>query len=176
LRPEARKLSSSLLRANTEKNLHFFRRNLTNAANVRSLSPPLEILKHTHTSTVARGPFVVLCVVVGSANRPICATTSSCIQVSVRDRPYPCKFCGKKFALACNLRAHIKTHHSEGKSNTNKESASEQRGINTAMYDNAEPIKLSITSPTGIIETNCKMYNTWRENSDERAQPILVPA
>lgn len=31
------------------------------------------------------------------------------------DKPHACELCGKKFALACNLRAHMKTH--EGKLN-----------------------------------------------------------
>lgn len=26
------------------------------------------------------------------------------------DKPHVCELCSKKFALACNLRAHIKTH------------------------------------------------------------------
>ena len=30
------------------------------------------------------------------------------------DKPHACELCHKKFALACNLRAHMKTH--EGKS------------------------------------------------------------
>lgn len=29
------------------------------------------------------------------------------------DKPHSCELCNKKFALACNLRAHMKTH--EGK-------------------------------------------------------------
>lgn len=29
------------------------------------------------------------------------------------DKPHSCELCSKKFALACNLRAHMKTH--EGK-------------------------------------------------------------
>lgn len=29
------------------------------------------------------------------------------------DKPHACELCNKKFALACNLRAHMKTH--EGK-------------------------------------------------------------
>ena len=29
------------------------------------------------------------------------------------DKPHSCELCHKKFALACNLRAHMKTHESE---------------------------------------------------------------
>lgn len=29
------------------------------------------------------------------------------------DKPHACELCQKKFALACNLRAHMKTHESE---------------------------------------------------------------
>jgi hypothetical protein len=29
------------------------------------------------------------------------------------DKPHHCELCGKKFALACNLRAHMKTHDDE---------------------------------------------------------------
>lgn len=29
------------------------------------------------------------------------------------DKPHACELCGKKFALACNLRAHLKTHEDE---------------------------------------------------------------
>lgn len=32
----------------------------------------------------------------------------------IGDKPHSCKHCHKRFALACNLRAHLKTH--EGKS------------------------------------------------------------
>lgn len=29
------------------------------------------------------------------------------------DKPHGCELCSKKFALACNLRAHMKTHEGE---------------------------------------------------------------
>lgn len=29
------------------------------------------------------------------------------------DKPHACDLCNKKFALACNLRAHMKTHEGE---------------------------------------------------------------
>ncbi|CAH1401868.1 unnamed protein product [Nezara viridula] len=32
------------------------------------------------------------------------------VQCYLRDKPHACELCHKKFALACNLRAHMKTH------------------------------------------------------------------
>jgi hypothetical protein len=90
--------------------------------------------------------------------------------LSAGDRPFPCKFCGKKFALACNLRAHTKTHHhSDDKINGIKEISSEQTGI-TITYDSNEPRhedKPDLTSPRG---TN----DTWHEKSDKGTQPTVV--
>lgn len=75
--------------------------------------------------------------------------------LSAGDRPFPCKFCGKKFALACNLRAHTKTHHhGDDKINCIKEISSEQTGI-TTTYDSTEPgheAKSDLTSPRGTDE------------------------
>lgn len=34
------------------------------------------------------------------------------------DKPHSCELCNKKFALACNLRAHMKTHEGEYKVST----------------------------------------------------------
>ncbi|GIY48042.1 hypothetical protein CDAR_499061 [Caerostris darwini] len=33
--------------------------------------------------------------------------------VAIGDKPHSCKHCHKRFALACNLRAHLKTHEGE---------------------------------------------------------------
>ncbi|XKL63944.1 hypothetical protein PGB90_006308 [Kerria lacca] len=46
------------------------------------------------------------------------ASVSSCIVFIysfdlVCDKPHSCELCHKKFALACNLRAHMKTHESD---------------------------------------------------------------
>lgn len=103
-----------------------------------------------------------------------------CCFLSVGDRPYPCKFCGKKFALACNLRAHTKTHHhSDGKINSNKEMPSEKTGIANTAYDSAAPgheDKLNLNPRRGTSDTNCKIHNTWHEKNDKGTQSILVTA
>lgn len=103
----------------------------------------------------------------------------NCCSLSVGDRPYPCKFCGKKFALACNLRAHTKTHHhSDGKIN-NKEMSSEKTGIINTAYDSTaqgQEDKLNLNPPKGTSDTNCKIHNTWHEKNDKGTQSILVTA
>ena len=33
--------------------------------------------------------------------------------LTLGDKPYTCDICQKKFALSCNLRAHLKTHEAE---------------------------------------------------------------
>lgn len=78
------------------------------------------------------------------------------------DRPYPCEFCGKKFALACNLRAHIKTHHH------NKEKAS--------LDQNESNILPGCNDKTEYVTplNECKNYNIWYENSNKEVQPIVT--
>lgn len=98
--------------------------------------------------------------------------------LSAGDRPFPCKFCGKKFALACNLRAHTKTHHhNDDKINSIKEISSERTGITTTTYDNTETRhedKPDMISPRGITDTNYKIHNSWHEKNDKGTQSILL--
>lgn len=37
--------------------------------------------------------------------------------VYIGDKPHHCELCNKRFALACNLRAHMKTHDNEEQEN-----------------------------------------------------------
>lgn len=99
--------------------------------------------------------------------------------LSVGDRPYPCKFCGKKFALACNLRAHTKTHHSDNKTKSDKEMSSERTGTTTTKYDNNEQQhedKPDWMAPRETKDSNCKIHNSWHAENDTGTQSVLVAA
>jgi hypothetical protein len=97
--------------------------------------------------------------------------------LSAGDRPFLCKFCGKKFALACNLRAHTKTHHhSDEKSDSIRETSAEQTAV-TTTYDNTQPRhedKPGLTSPTGINDTNYNIHSSWHEKNNKETQSIVV--
>ena len=51
----------------------------------------------------------------------------------IGDKPFSCDICHKKFALSCNLRAHLKTHEAEYSQNTPPATASSS----LALYQRA---------------------------------------
>ncbi|ETN68012.1 zinc finger protein [Anopheles darlingi] len=72
------------------------------------------------------------------------------------DKPHVCEICNKSFALACNLKAHMKTHEDtgsshEGESNRSTHSHSEGEESNSppSSLQGGSTVASTTTSPTG---------------------------
>ena len=56
-------------------------------------------------------------------------------------KPHECKKCGKRFALGCNMKAHMKTHENPAsKFNTENNSPTVDSEDNTGIEDNEEDV------------------------------------
>ncbi|RWS22916.1 zinc finger protein 235-like protein [Leptotrombidium deliense] len=54
----------------------------------------------------------------------VCCQPSICEMSGKGDKPHVCKVCDKRFALSCNLRAHLKTHQNQQRSPSSLSSSS----------------------------------------------------
>ena len=67
------------------------------------------------------------------------------------DKPFSCDICQKKFALSCNLRAHLKTHEAEYQTSA-ASLALYKRALAALGSPQTSPVNGSPGSPEELIE------------------------
>ena len=98
-----------------------------------------------------------------------------CYFFSLGDKPFSCDICQKKFALSCNLRAHLKTHEAEYQ-NSATSLALYRRALaalgSPEHTNSSSPIHEEPESPGELIEEDAEVDDA-NDRSESSPSPNL---